>query len=95
MAVYFAIGLFTLTVLIVTAALADSAVRFRNAWVIARRDLAATQADLSFELQAIGSNVVALRRPARSRPLGRPPQAASLSRARGLPTIAGAASAAA
>lgn len=91
MAVYLAIGFFALTALIVTAALADSAVRFRNAWVIARRDLAATQADLSFELQEIGSNVVALRMPARSRP----PQASFLSGARRLPAIAGAASAAA
>ena len=95
MAVYLAIGFFALTALIVTAALADSAVRFRNAWVIARRDLAAAQADLSFELQEIGSNVVALRRPARSRPIGRRPQASFLSGARRLPTIAGAASAAA
>ena len=95
MAVYLVIGFLALTTLIVTAALVDSAIRFRNAWVIARRDLAATQADLSFELQAIGTNVVALRRPARNHPNGRPPQAAFLSRARRLPTIAGAASAAA
>ena len=95
MVVYLAIGLFALTAMVVTVELADSAVRFRNAWAIAQRDLAATKADLSLELQIIGSNVVALRRSARSHPLGRPPQAASLPRARRLPTMAGAASAAA
>lgn len=92
---YLAIGLFTITALVVTLALADCAVRFRNAWRIARRDLAATQADLSLELQTIGSNIVSLRGPARHLTLGRPPQAASLSSARRLPSMTDAVSAAA
>ena len=83
MAFYLTIGLFVLTALIVSMALADSAVRFRNAWKIARRDLAATQADLSLELQMIGGKVVPLRRPARRRP----PQAITLSSARRLPIM--------
>ena len=91
MAVYLAIAFFALTAIVVTIALADSAVRFRNVRKIARRNLAATQEDLSLELQSIDGNVVTLRRHARECP----PQATSLFGARRLPTSAGAVSAAA
>lgn len=91
MIAYLPIALFALTAIVVAIVLADCAIRFRNAWTIARRNLSAAQSDLYLELQPIGSNVVALRRPARHRP----PQAIALSSARRLPTIADAASAAA
>ena len=91
MIAYLPIALFSLTTIVVAIALADCAIRFRNAWTIARRNLRACQSDLSFEMQQLGSNVVTLRRPARQRL----PQVNSLSSARRLPTMTGSVSEAA
>lgn len=62
------IALFAITVMIVAVVLADAFVRFRNAWNIARRELAHIDADLTFETRQVGQTA-ALRRPARHRPI--------------------------
>ena len=95
MAAYLATGVFALTAVVVVIALADCAIRFRNAWKIARRDLASIDADIAIEIQLSGSNVINLRRPACNHPFGHPSQTVSLPRTPGLPIMAGPASAAA
>lgn len=61
------VALFAATALIVAISLADSWLRFANAWRIARRQLAGIEADVTFGMRSHGKEI-ALRRsePARA-----------------------------